>query len=61
LDFARQFLPGDFEEVRQFSAEGAPMPDSRRCWLGGTRSINGTISRRKPRKEPCGSGAISIP
>ena len=60
LNFARQFLPGDFDEVRHFSAKGAPMRDSRTCWLGGTRSINGTISRRKRRKEPRGCGAISI-
>jgi hypothetical protein len=34
-----------------FSADGAPTPDSRICWIKGARSINGTISRRKPRKE----------
>jgi hypothetical protein len=35
-----------------FSAEGAPTPDSRICWIEGACSISGTISRRKPRKEP---------
>jgi hypothetical protein len=34
-----------------FSAEGAPTPDSRIYWIERTCSINGTISRRKPRKE----------
>jgi hypothetical protein len=51
LNFARQFLPDDFDEVRQiFSSRGAT-PDSRICWIEGAHSINGTISRRKPRKE----------
>ena len=52
LDFARQFLPDDFDDVRQFSEAGAPTPDSRICCIEGARSINGMISRRKPRKEP---------
>src|SRR5450631_2237936 len=52
LDFARQFLPGDFDTVRQFfSGSGAYARFKnlldRRAW-----SISGTISRRKPRKEP---------
>jgi hypothetical protein len=52
LDFARQFLHGDFDTVRQFfSGSGAysrfkNLLDRRAC------SISGTISRRKPRKEP---------
>jgi hypothetical protein len=51
LDFARQFLPGDFDDFDNVSAEGAPSPDLRICWIEGVCSINGTISRRKPRKE----------
>jgi hypothetical protein len=37
-----------------------PTPDSRYCWIEGARSINGTISRQKPRKEHCGCGASLI-
>ena len=48
LDFARQFLPDDFGK---FLTAEAPTPDSRICWIEGAHSINGTISRRKPRKE----------
>ena len=51
LDFARQFLPATSTTFDNFSAEGAPTPDSRIYWIEGACSINGTISRRKPRKE----------
>ena len=50
-DFARQFLPGGFDEVRLFSLERAPTPDSRISWREEARSINGTISRRTPTRE----------
>ena len=34
-----------------FSAAGVPTQGSRICCIEGVRSINGMISRRKPRKE----------
>src|ERR1019366_6249129 len=45
------FCPTTSTTFDNFSAEGAPTPDSRICWIEGARSINGTISRQKPRKE----------
>ena len=55
LDFARGFLPEDYDEVRHiFSREGAYR---RICWCGGAPSTCGTIFRTRPRKWLCGSGA----
>ena len=44
--------PTTLTRFDNFSAERAPTPDSRNCWIEGAHSINGMISRRKPRKEP---------
>ena len=51
LDFARQFLPNDIDEVRRYSAEKAPTPNSRTCWIEGALSITGTSSRRRSKKK----------
>ena len=35
----------------EYSAEKAPTPDSRICWIEGALSITGTISRRRSKKK----------
>src|SRR2546429_6921367 len=54
LDFAREVLPDDYDEVRHiFSRRGA----YRHCWCSGAPSNGGTISRTSPRRRLCGTGA----
>jgi len=55
LDFAREFLPDDYDEVRP--AEEVLTADIRSCWCDGAPSNGGTISRTSPRRRLCGSGA----
>ena len=55
LDFAREFLPDDYDEVRP--AEEVLTADIRSCWCDGAPSNGGTISRTNPRRQLCGSGA----
>ena len=51
LDFASQFLPGDFDDVRQFFSRRGAFARFKDLLNRSACSINGTISRRKPRKE----------
>src|SRR5215813_12007821 len=56
LDFAREFLPDDYDEVRRiFSRRGAYR--IRIYWCVGVPSNGGTISRTSPKRRLCGSGA----
>ena len=57
LAFTREFIPSDFDDVRQFFSRRGAYARFKRCWINGARSPSGMLSRRKPRKEPCGSGA----
>ena len=57
LDFAREFLPDDYDEVRQiFSRRGAYRRYKELLVQRGA-SNGGTISRMSPRRRLCGSGA----
>ena len=42
--------PATSTKFDNFSAEEEPTPDSRLYSIDGARSINGTISKRKPRR-----------
>src|SRR5437016_9280468 len=57
LDFAREFLPDDYDEVRHIFSRRGAYADIRICWCDGAPSTCGTIFRTRPRKRPCGSGA----
>ena len=58
LDFAREFLPDDYDEVRHiFSRRGVLTADIRSCSCSGAPSNGGTIFRTRPRWRLCGSGA----
>jgi hypothetical protein len=47
LDFAREFLPDDFEDVRYFFGRRVPTRNSRPCSPDEVRSIAGTPSKQK--------------
>ena len=57
LDFAREFLPDDYDEVRHIFSRRGAYRRIRICWCGGPPSNGGTISRTSPRRRLCGSGA----
>jgi hypothetical protein len=52
LEFARQCLPGEFDEIRQNFPKGAPMVGSRNCFNERRRSTGGTSSRTRRQKAP---------
>ena len=56
LDFAREFLPDDYDEVRHIFSRRLTA-EIRICWCGGPPLNGGTISRTSPRRRLCGSGA----
>ena len=58
FNFVREFLPDDYDEVRQiFNRREALTANSRICWCGGAPSNGGMIFRTRQRKRLCGSGA----
>ncbi|WFU42035.1 hypothetical protein QA640_05945 [Bradyrhizobium sp. CB82] len=60
LDFARQFLPADFDDVRYFFGRRGTYPKFRALLADEARSIAGTPSKRKPRSMHCATGARCI-
>src|SRR5690348_4695117 len=50
LEFACEFLPDDYDEVRHSSTEEALTADTRICWCGAAPSNGGTILQTRPRK-----------
>jgi hypothetical protein len=60
LDFAREFLADDFEEVRRIFSKRGHTDSSRRCWLADMLSIVGINLRRRRPRTPCGNGALRM-
>ena len=57
LDFAREFLPDDYDEVRHIFSRRGAYRRYKDLWCGGAPSNGGTISRTSPKRRLCGSGA----
>ena len=57
LDFAREFLPDDYDEVRQFFSRRGAYRRYKDLLVRRAPSNGGTISRTNPRRRLCGSGA----
>jgi hypothetical protein len=60
LDFARQFLPDDFDDVRYFFSRRGAYPKFKACSPDEVRSITGTPSKRESRSRRCATGARCI-
>jgi hypothetical protein len=52
LTFTREFLPDDFDDVRQFFSRRGAYARFNDCWINGAHLRNGMLSRRKPRNKP---------
>ena len=57
LDFAREFLPDDYDEVRQFFSRRGAYRRYKDLLVRRAPSNGGTIFRTRPRKQLCGIGA----
>lgn len=59
LDFAREFLPGDSDEVRRIFGKRGAYQNFKRLLSRKMSSISGTSSRQKQPKGRCATGAKS--
>ncbi len=57
LDFAREFLPDDYDEVRHIFSRRGATADIRICWCGGAPSNVERFFEQVRRERLCGSGA----
>jgi hypothetical protein len=57
LDFAREFLPDDYDEVRHIFSRRGAYRQYKEFLVRRAPSNGGTISRTSPRRRLCGSGA----
>ena len=57
LDFAREFIPDDYDEVRRIFSRRGAYRRYKALLVRAAPSNGGTISRTSPRRRHCGSGA----
>ena len=58
LDFAREFLSDDYDEVRHIFSRRGAYRRLKDLLVRGAPSTSGKIFRTRPRKRLCGSGAL---